>query len=233
MDQKIEQTPKTDQAAGNFIRKKQRARDAKKVKKSQKPLSPVTDSFLDGWLTIGTIVAPQGLRGEMRVYPDTDFPERFEEPGQRWLLRANSKQPEIIELTSGRYIDGKNLYVITIKGINNCEQVEELRGCKLLVPEDDRPLLGENEYHVVDLIGLQVFMQTSGDCIGKILRLIPAGNDLLEIELNQDSSNQETENKQPQKNILIPFVKEIVPVVDLVAKRIEITPPEGLLEIND
>jgi 16S rRNA processing protein RimM len=215
-----------DQTTGNFIRKKQKAREAKKAKKSQKPFSPIADSFLDGWLPIGTIVAPQGLRGEIRVYPDTDFPERFEEPGQRWLLKANSNQPEAIELTSGRYIDGKNLYVITIKGINDCNQVEELRGCKLLVPEDDRPLLGENEYHVVDLIGLQVFMQTSGDCIGKIVRLIPAGNYLLEVELQSDPN-------KPQKNILIPFVKEIVPVVDLVAKRVEITPPEGLLEIND
>jgi 16S rRNA processing protein RimM len=233
MDQKIDQTPKTDQAAGNFVRKKQRARDAKKVKKSQKPSSPIPDSFLDGWLAIGTIVAPQGLKGEIRVYPDTDFPERFEEPGQRWLLRAKSKQPEVVELTSGRYIDGKNLYVITIKGIDDCNQVEELRGCKLLVPEDDRPPLGENEHHIVDLIGLEVFMQTSGDYIGKIVRLIPAGNYLLEVELPQDNSQPETTENKPRKNILIPFVKEIVPVVDLAGKRVEITPPEGLLEIND
>ncbi|AFZ02309.1 ribosome maturation factor RimM [Calothrix sp. PCC 6303] len=222
-----------DQTTGNFVRKKQKAREAKKIKKSQKPFSPIADSFLDGWLAIGTIVAPQGLRGEMRVYPDTDFPERFEEPGKRWLLKANSKQPEAIELTSGRYIEGKNLYVITIKGINDCNQVEELRGCKLLVPEDDRPPLGENEHHIADLIGLQVFMQTSGDYIGKIIRLIPAGNYLLEIQPQPDSSQEETVNNQPRKNILIPFVKEIVPVVDLVAKRVEITPPEGLLEIND
>jgi 16S rRNA processing protein RimM len=222
------------QVTGNGERKKYKAKQAKKAKKkNKKPFSPVIDSTLDGWLAIGTIVAPQGLRGEIRVYPDTDFPERFEEPGQRWLLKPNSKQPEVVELTSGRYVDGKNLYVITIKGINHCNQVEELRGCKLLVPEDDRPPLGENEYHVVDLIGLQVFMQTSGDCIGKIVRLIPAGNYLLEVELEPNNSEAETAENEPRKNILIPFVKEIVPVVDLVAKRVEITPPEGLLEIND
>lgn len=215
------------QTTGNGERKKYQAKEAKKAKKQhKKSFSPVISSSLDGWLTIGTIVAPQGLRGEMRVYPDTDFPERFEEPGKRWLLRNNSQQPEPVELTSGRYLDGKNLYVIRLKGINNCDQVEELRGCQLLVPEDDRPPLGENEYHIVDLIGLQVFMQTSGDYIGKIVRLIPAGNYLLEIEPQSDTT-------QPQKSILIPFVREIVPLVDLAAKRVEITPPEGLLEIND
>ncbi|PSO69461.1 MAG: ribosome maturation factor RimM, partial [Cyanobacteria bacterium QS_1_48_34] len=44
--------------------------------------SPTPNS--DKWLEIGTIVAPQGLEGELRVYPTTDFPERFEQPGVRW-----------------------------------------------------------------------------------------------------------------------------------------------------
>ncbi len=50
----------------------------------------------DGWLEIGTILTPQGLDGKVRVYPNSDFPERFEEPGRRWLLRQGETEPQPI-----------------------------------------------------------------------------------------------------------------------------------------
>jgi 16S rRNA processing protein RimM len=199
----------------------------KEIKEQRK--KPTPPSIPDGWLEIGTIVGAQGLQGEMRVYPDTDFPERFEEPGTRWLLPPGAKQPQAIKLLTGKYLDGKNLYIIKLEGVSDRTQAEAMRGCKLLVSEDDRPQLGEDEYHILDLVGLQVFMQESGVLIGKVVNLIPAGNDLLEVELHQE----ENEPQKPKKNLLIPFVKEIVPVVDIKARRAEITPPEGLLSIND
>ena len=183
---------------------------------------------MDGWLEIGKIVAPQGLQGEMRVYPETDFPERFEVPGQRWLLHPGEREPQPVELKKGRYLAGKNLYVIQLAGVEYRDQVDELRGCKLLVPESDRPELGEDEFHVMDLIGLSVFIQDSGKLIGKVIDVIPAGNDLLEVELD-DSEKKE----KRKKTVLIPFVMAIAPIVDLETSRIEITPPPGLLEIND
>jgi 16S rRNA processing protein RimM len=179
----------------------------------------------DEWLEIGTIVAPQGLHGEMRVYPNTDFPERFEVPGKRWLLRPGQSQPQPIELIAGRYIEGKNLYAIKLAGVENRNQVEELRGCKLMVRACDRPSLGEDEYHVLDLIGVSVFMQESSELVGTVVAVINAGNDLLEVKLHQP------EESKTKKTVLIPFVKAIAPVVDLKAGRIEITPPLGLLEI--
>ncbi|MBD2450708.1 ribosome maturation factor RimM [Nostoc sp. FACHB-152] len=195
---------------------------------------------LDDWLTIGKIVAPQGLAGELRVYPETDFPERFEVPGTRWLLRPGQTEPQPIELLDGRYLDGKNLYVITIAGVENRNQAEELRNCQLFVPASDRPELGEDEYHVVDLIGLAVFLQESGELLGNVVDVIPAGNDLLEVQLVTNDKEQMTKDidapvasrRVGQKTVLIPFVREIAPVVDLQARRIEITPPPGLLEIN-
>ncbi|PMB09463.1 ribosome maturation factor RimM, partial [Fischerella thermalis CCMEE 5328] len=74
---------------------------------------------LENWIEIGTIVAPQGLRGEMRVYPDSDFPERFEVPGKRWLLRAGETEPQEVELLTGRIIEGKNLYVVKLAGVDD------------------------------------------------------------------------------------------------------------------
>lgn len=178
-----------------------------------------------GWLEIGKIIAPQGLNGEVRVYPDSDFPERFEQPGTRWLLCSSDQEPRSIELLSGRYLAGKNLYVVQFLGVENRNQAEALRGCKLLVPESDRPVLGEDEYHVLDLVGLAVIMQKSGEKIGSVVDVMSAGNDLLQVELHQEQSVDKT------RTVLIPFVKEIVPVVDLQARCVEITPPPGLMEI--
>ncbi|MEO1764086.1 MAG: ribosome maturation factor RimM [Cyanobacteria bacterium J06629_18] len=206
--------------------------------------------MIDGWLEIGKIVAPQGMKGELRVYPSTDFPERFEVAGLRWILRPNATEPEEVELVKGRFLEGKNLYVIQLRDVKYRDEAEELRGCQLLVPEGDRPELGEDEYHLMDLVGLPVFMQDDGKLIGTVVDLINAGNDLLEVRLGEeedketrgqnDKENSKSYPKQKHplsksknsKNILIPFVKAIVPVVDLEAGRIEITPPDGLLNIN-
>ncbi|BAS59395.1 MULTISPECIES: ribosome maturation factor RimM [Leptolyngbya] len=174
-----------------------------------------------GYLEIGKIVAAQGLKGELRVYPNTDFPERFEEPGERWLLRPNQTEPEVIELVSGRYLDGKGLYVIQIKGIRDRDAAEALRGCQLLVPDSDRPDLEEGEFHVADLLGLSVYEQASQELIGTVSDVIPAGHDLLEVKKVTPEG----------RTILIPFVEAIVPVVDLAQRRIEITPPPGLLDL--
>ena len=187
---------------------------------------------MDGWLEIGKIVAPQGLKGELRVYPDTDFPERFEVPGKRWLLHPNATEPEEVELVEGRFLEGKKLYVILLAGVKYRDEAEKLRGCKLLVPEGSRPELGEDEYHLMDLLGLPVFIQDSGKFIGTVVDLIAAGNDLLEVRLDEVETEEDKEKIQNLKTVLIPFVKAIVPVVDLETRRIEITPPLGLLDIN-
>jgi 16S rRNA processing protein RimM len=169
------------------------------------------------WLEIGKIVAAQGLKGEVRIYPNSDFPERFEQPGPRWLLRPGATTPESIELLSGR-LDNKGLYIVKFAGIHDREQAEALRGCHLVVPEDDRPALEAGEFHVIDLLGLAVFDQRTQTLIGTISDVIPAGNDLLEVERPNGSK------------VLIPFVEPIVPIVDLNQRRVEITPPAGLLE---
>ncbi|MBE9008338.1 ribosome maturation factor RimM [Fortiea sp. LEGE XX443] len=210
-----------------------KAKTQKNQSPTANPKSKIQNLQLDDWLAIGKIVAPQGLAGELRVYPETDFPERFEVPGTRWMLRPGQTEPQPIELLSGRYVDGKKLYVITIAGIKNRDQAEELRDCRLFVPASDRPELGEDEYHVIDLIGLEVYLQASGELLGKVVDVIPAGNDLLEVELLANDIDAPTASPTvKQKTVLIPFVKEITPVVDIEARRVEITPPPGLLEIN-
>lgn len=196
-----------------------------------KPISPSPN--LDQWLEIGKIVAPQGLSGELRVYPESDFPERFEIPGTRWLCHPGDTEPKPVELLSGHYLPGKNLYVISLAGVENRNQAEALRNYKLFVPASDRPQLGEDEYHVPDLLGISVFIQESGELLGTVVDVISAGNDLLEVKPHRQNNSPQPQksNSKPPQNILIPFVKAIAPVVDLQSRRIEITPPPGLLEL--
>jgi 16S rRNA processing protein RimM len=172
-----------------------------------------------GWMEIGTIVAPQGLKGEVRVYPHSDFPERFEVAGERWLYGADRLEPKSVQLQRGYYIPGKDLYVVKLAAIDSRLQAESLRGQMLIVPVADRLELAAGEYHVADLIDLPVFLQATGEQVGVVVDLVSAGQDLLVV-------------KTADREVWIPFVPDIVAVVSIEQQRIEITPPAGLLSLN-
>ena len=171
------------------------------------------------WLTVGKLVTPQGLRGEVRIKPCSDFPERFTRPGKRWLKKKTDNEPIEIELLSGRQLPGKEIFIVRFAGINNRIEAESVMGSNLLVPTHDRPKLAANEFHLLDLVGLEARLNPKGPLIGKVTNLTSAGNDLLEIELLKG------------KKVLIPFVTAIVPVVELKEGWILLTPPPGLLEL--
>lgn len=219
----------------------------------------------DTWLQIGRIVGPHGVRGEVRVHPDSDFPERFEVPGQRWLQPPTAQTPEAVELVRGRLQPGKNLYVIQLAHVHDRAQAEALKGSLLLVPQGDRLPLEPDEFHVQDLIGLTVRHHASGVVLGTVSNLFSAGNDLLEVTRSPqspvsdaaltdsptvaDSSPEPAEplpvhpshrkskrRKKPKvtgdrpQTVLIPFVEEIVPVVDVAQGYLEVDPPAGLVD---
>jgi 16S rRNA processing protein RimM len=176
-------------------------------------------------LVVGRLVAAQGLRGELRVNPLSDFPERFTRPGPRWL-QGRQGGPQAVTLLSGRQLPGKELFVIRLEGVNDRSGAEALVGLELLVPAADRPRLAKGEFHLLDLVGLEVRLldgdgATPGRCIGTVKDLIHAGNDLLEVEPAAGGAP-----------LWIPFVEAIVPVVQLEAGWIGITPPPGLLELG-
>jgi len=170
------------------------------------------------WLTVGKLVAPHGLRGEVRVNPSSDFPDRFIKPGNRWLQK-NNDNPKKVKLLQGRRMPGKTTFIVAFAEISNRRQAELIVGEKLLVPSSERPLLGKNEFHLLDLLGLKVKVQKNLNVIGRITNLTSAGNDLLEIELIEG------------KKVLVPFVHEIVPEVNLEKGFVVISPPKGLLDL--
>ena len=173
----------------------------------------------DDWLSVGKIVGVQGLQGELRVNPASDFPERFTAPGPRWLRSLKGGEPTEIHLQKGRQLPGKSLFVVRFEGIDNRSAAESLVGKELLVSADDRPELAEGEFHLLDLLGLEARLTADGAGIGKVSDLVSGGNDLLEITTTDG------------RKLLVPFVEAIVPEVQLEDGWLLLTPPPGLLDL--
>jgi 16S rRNA processing protein RimM len=170
-------------------------------------------------LEVGRLVAAQGLGGELRVVPLSDFPERFTRPGPRWL-RPSRGPIQAVELLAGRQLPGRELYVVRLAGVSSRTAAEALVGQQLLASAADRPPLEEGEFHLLDLEGLEVRLLADGAVIGIVRDLLHGGNDLLEVELSAG-----------QRRVLIPFVEAIVPEVHPEEGWIGLTPPPGLLEL--
>jgi 16S rRNA processing protein RimM len=180
------------------------------------PPPPDAESTL---LEVGRLVAAQGLQGEVRVLPLSDFPERFTTPGPRWL-RSPRGAIQPVALRSGRQLPGKDLYVLRLDGVDSRTAAEALVGHHLLASTADRPALAPGEFHLLDLEGLEVRLLAEGTPIGTVRDLIHGGNDLLEVELTASG-----------RRVLIPFVEAIVPEVCLAEGWIGLTPPPGLLDL--
>ena len=173
------------------------------------------------WLVVGLITSCHGINGLVKVKSLSDFEERFLKPGIRWIQKEN-EPPSKIELLSGFKQPGREVFIIKFQGINNRNDAEGLKKYKVLVKANTLPKLKKNEFHFLELINLQVKTLENDELkvIGKVINLDNEKNNLLIVELFQN-----------QKKVLIPFVKEIVPFVDIKNKFLIITPPKGLLEL--
>ena len=173
------------------------------------------------WLIVGLITSCHGINGQVKVKSLSDFEERFLEPGIRWLQKEN-EQPLKIELKSGFKQPGKETFIIKVKGINTRNHAEQLKKFKILVKTDQLPKLKKEEFHLLELIDLEVKTLENNELktIGKVINLENEKNNLLVIELFKN-----------QKKVLVPFVKEIVPLIDIKNNFIIINPPNGLLEL--
>ncbi len=172
----------------------------------------------NSWLTVGKLVSPQGLKGELRVKPLSEFPERFTKPGKRWL-QDKQEVPKEVKLLNGRLLPGKEIYIVRFAGIDNRSEAELIIGQNLVVPSSNRPQLKKGEFHFLDLVGLEARLDHNGPGIGQVVNLTNAGNDLLEVKLIEG------------RKILIPFVKAIVPEINVKEGWLLVTPPPGLLEL--
>ena len=175
----------------------------------------------DEWLTVGLITSCHGINGQVKVKSLSDFEERFLKPGIRWLQKENEPTSKI-KLISGFKQPGKETFIVNFQGINTRNHAEQLKKFKILVKADTLPKLNKEEFHLLELVNLEVKIleKEQYNIIGKIINLENEKNNLLVIKLFKND-----------KKVLIPFVKEIVPVIDIQNKFIIITPPPGLLEL--
>lgn len=156
-------------------------------------------------IVIGKVVGTFGLKGTLKIWPDTDFPERFDE-GRSVLI--DGKPYEIIE-TRWHKLQAR----IRVKGVTRLELGEALIGFNVEVPADDLPELGEGEYMVNDLMGLEVFNE-EGERMGEVEDVIKgSAQDLYQVA-----------------GVLVPAVKEFILSIDVPGKRMVIRPIPGMFD---
>ena len=175
----------------------------------------------DEWLVVGLITSCHGINGQVKVKSLSDFEERFLNSGMRWLQKEN-EFPTKIKLKSGFKQPGKENFIVKFQGINTRNEAEQLKKYKILVKKTQLPKLKKEEFHLLELINLQVKTLENDQLkiIGIVINLENEKNNLLVIELFKN-----------QKKVLIPFVQEIVPKVDIKNNFIIIKPPKGLLDL--
>ncbi|KAK9150822.1 hypothetical protein Syun_009131 [Stephania yunnanensis] len=194
------------------------------------------------FIEVGHISGVHGLGGELRVKPNTGYPElRFSKPGRRWLKERIGGKDAIreVELVEGREHPGQKCWIVSFQEIDSVEKAKELIGSTLLVSEDDRPVLEEGEYYTRDLVGMSVILKDTSEPVGTVINVYNTGaSDLLEVMLNSaDKTNNGTASSNSEASVsgapvLVPFVKAIVPDIDMDKREMQITPSKGLLELN-
>lgn len=165
-------------------------------------------------LVVGRIGRPHGVRGEVAVEVRTDDPgERFA-PGA--VLHTDpAKRGPLTVVRARRHGDR---LLITFDGIKDRDAADDLRGTYLVIDSAELPALADpDEFHDHELLGLAV-LTADGARVGVVDDVTHLGQDILVVRRDDGAE------------ALVPFVREIVPEVDVAAGRLVITPPPGLVD---
>lgn len=180
------------------------------------------------------------------------------QPLQRYLLLPGRRYPRPVRVGVGRRGSQKDTWILTVGDAKSREEVAELRGARIYVKENDRPKLERDEFMVGDLVGGRVRLRDEG-FVGVVESVLTrdelcrssgsgeagaaVASDLIEVALFQipEGSRDDTQDEgdlkyrgeipERAKRVLVPFVKEIVPFVDVKRAEIVLDPPQGLLDI--
>jgi 16S rRNA processing protein RimM len=171
------------------------------------------NNLLEWNLTVGEIVAPFGLAGEMKVRLETDFPERFARLKQV-CIRTSDGVGKLWTIAGTRQHKGQILLKLT--GISRIEDAEPLRNCLVQIKTEDAVSLPENEFYIHSLVGCDVKLE-NGKILGKLSSILrTTANDVYVIGKGKEE-------------ILLPAIKDVVKSVDLDARTITVSPTPGLL----
>jgi 16S rRNA processing protein RimM len=167
---------------------------------------PPTEFDPDRALLVGRIVGAHGLRGEIRVNPVTDFPERFEPGSELWI------DGEPVTVGTSRW--DRRLVYVKLRGVSTRAAAEALVGKELHVPEESS-LLGEGQFFRHDVIGLRV-REEDGDELGRVVDILHTGaNDVYVVHGERGE-------------LLLPALDDVVKQVDVGRGEMVVALMEGL-----
>lgn len=160
-------------------------------------------------LRVGTIVTTHGLKGEVKVYPTTDEPERFYDLKKVWLDRSGKMENMIrLEVENVRF--SKNLALVKFKEFDSIDDVMAIRKGELYVDRADAIPLEEGEYFVGDIIGCRVLDENDAE-LGTVKEFIETGaHDVMLV-------------KTEGKDLMIPYCDPFI---------IEKAPEEGYIRVH-
>jgi len=173
------------------------------------------DPTTDEVVAVGRVGRAHGVRGDVFVEPWTDAPEERFADGA--LVYAGEQERRPLTVAGARSHSGK--LVLHFAGLDDRTAAESIRGAVLVVPAGDRPPLADpDEFYDTDLLGLSVSM-VDGTLLGPVTDVLhsPAGS-LLAVDWDG-------------RELLVPFRREVVPIVDLAGRTAVIDPPDGLLDL--
>ena len=169
--------------------------------------------YMEDFLKVGAVTATHGVRGEVRVFPTTDDPGRFRSL-EEVILQKNGLR-ETHEIRSVKF--SKNMVILGLSGINSMNDAEKYRNWDLMVPREKAVPLGEDEYYIGDLIGMEVVTK-EGCLLGHIEDVMQTGaNDVYVV------------SSEEYGEILIPAIKACIIQVDVNENRMTAELLPGLL----
>jgi len=163
------------------------------------------------YLTIATVLAPWGVRGELKVRLETDFPERFSGLSRVIL----GEQHAIHELEGFRL--HKSMGLLKLRGCDDRDKAEVFRGLEVQVPIAEAVPLPTGEYYEYQIQGLRVRTE-DGEALGVVQEVLHTGSNAVLV----------TEGSRGE--VLIPMLPHVVLEVDLEAGRMIVRLPPGLLD---
>lgn len=168
---------------------------------------------MEEFLRVGIITSTHGLKGEVKVYPTTDYPERFEEIKEVMLDTGRGKR--MLTIQNVRYF--KNQVILKFKEINNINDIEKYKQCELWVNRENGTPLEEGEYYIADLIDCKVYLE-DGSYFGTLVDVMETGaNDVYVVE------------SQEHGEVLLPAIEDCVKEIDIEKGEITVHLMDGLL----
>jgi 16S rRNA processing protein RimM len=165
---------------------------------------------------VGFVARTHGNRGEVILNSETDFPELRFRVGATLYARRGEGPIEPLQVTAVRFQQGRP--ILGVAGFRSIGDAERLAGAELKVPASEQEPLPEGSYYHHQLIGCEVVTR-DGSALGKV------------TDVEGDGSATRLVVRGPRAEVLIPLAQEFCDI-DVSAKQIVVTPPEGLLEVN-